>query len=52
MPVPSACHERTRCTYCAYCAQTAWILNATVKENIVFGEAFNAARYAAVLRSC
>ena len=31
----------------AYCAQTAWILNATVRENIVFGEAFDAARYAA-----
>ena len=28
----------------AYCAQTAWILNATVRENIVFGEVFDAAR--------
>ena len=36
----------------AYCAQTAWILNATVRENIVFGEAFDAARYAAVLQCC
>jgi len=36
----------------AYCAQAAWILNATVRENIVFGEAFDSARYAEVLRCC
>lgn len=29
---------------CAYVSQQAWILNATMKENILFGETFNAKR--------
>ena len=33
----------------AYAAQSAWILNATVKENILFGEAWDAERYARVV---
>lgn len=27
---------------CAYVSQQAWILNATLKENVLFGETFNA----------
>ncbi|KAJ3409863.1 hypothetical protein HDU80_008933 [Chytriomyces hyalinus] len=33
----------------AYAAQTAWIQNATVKDNIVFGAKFDKARYLQVL---
>uniref|UniRef100_A0A1B6CJL9 Uncharacterized protein n=1 Tax=Clastoptera arizonana TaxID=38151 RepID=A0A1B6CJL9_9HEMI len=37
---------------CAYVCQQAWILNATLKENILFGEAFNAIRYFNALHCC
>lgn len=30
---------------CAYVAQTAWILNGTLRENILFGTPYDAARY-------
>lgn len=37
---------------CAYVSQQAWILNATLKENILFGEPFNAKRYFHTLHCC
>mmetsp|Transcript_5061 Transcript_5061/g.21923 ORF Transcript_5061/g.21923 Transcript_5061/m.21923 type:complete len:1209 (+) Transcript_5061:252-3878(+) len=36
----------------SYAAQTPWLMNATVKENILFGEPFNQARYNSVLSAC
>ncbi|CAI7787292.1 unnamed protein product, partial [Closterium sp. NIES-54] len=36
----------------AYAAQQPWILNATVMENILFGQPFNAGRYQEVVRAC
>ncbi|KIY51798.1 P-loop containing nucleoside triphosphate hydrolase protein [Fistulina hepatica ATCC 64428] len=33
----------------AYCPQTAWVQNATLRENVVFGQAFDADRYWEVL---
>lgn len=36
----------------AYCAQEAWLVNDTVKENIVFASPFDQRRYNAVLRAC
>ena len=36
----------------AYAAQTAWLLNATVRDNILFGEEYDAKRYEAVIRGC
>jgi ABC-type multidrug transport system fused ATPase/permease subunit len=36
----------------AYAAQTAWLLNATVRDNILFGEEYDAKRYEAVVRGC
>lgn len=36
----------------AYCAQEAWLVNATVKENIVFASPYDQRRYNAVLRAC
>jgi ATP-binding cassette subfamily C (CFTR/MRP) protein 1 len=35
-----------------YCAQTAWIMNATLKENILFGEKFDEERFRAVVKAC
>ncbi|EGF81682.1 hypothetical protein BATDEDRAFT_19380 [Batrachochytrium dendrobatidis JAM81] len=35
-----------------YCQQHAWIQNATVKENILFGMPYNAAKYKSVIHSC
>ncbi|XP_028400740.1 multidrug resistance-associated protein 5-like [Dendronephthya gigantea] len=36
----------------AYVAQQAWLMNATVKENIVFGVAFKPLRYQKVIEAC
>jgi ABC-type multidrug transport system fused ATPase/permease subunit len=36
----------------AFCAQQAWIQNATVKDNIIFGFPFDAARYQKVIDVC
>lgn len=36
----------------AYCAQQPWILNASVRENVLFGSPTDEARYAAVLAAC
>ncbi|KAI8804935.1 P-loop containing nucleoside triphosphate hydrolase protein [Cladochytrium replicatum] len=36
----------------AYVAQSAWLLNATIRDNICFGLPFNRNRYRRVLRAC
>jgi len=36
----------------AYCAQQAWLVNATIKENIVFSSPWNPNRYKDVLVAC
>ncbi|KAI9334017.1 hypothetical protein BDR26DRAFT_867646 [Obelidium mucronatum] len=36
----------------AYVAQTAWLLNATIRDNILMGLEFNEARYRETLESC
>ena len=36
----------------AYVAQQAWILNETLKENILFGNEFNQKKYADILQRC
>ncbi|KAH6566012.1 hypothetical protein BASA60_009663 [Batrachochytrium salamandrivorans] len=36
----------------AYSAQTAWLLNATIKDNILFGEPFDEQRYRQVIVAC
>ncbi|RKP09032.1 putative ATP-binding cassette transporter protein YOR1 [Thamnocephalis sphaerospora] len=35
-----------------YCPQTAWIQNATVRDNITFGLPYDEAKYRAVIRDC
>lgn len=37
---------------CAYVSQQAWIVNATFKENILFGNQFDAKRYYQALTVC
>lgn len=36
----------------AYCAQQAWLVNGTVKDNIVFASDFNQQRYDEVIEAC
>ncbi|KAJ3286409.1 hypothetical protein HDU79_006491 [Rhizoclosmatium sp. JEL0117] len=36
----------------AYVAQTAWLLNATIRENILMGHAFDEKRYRETLEAC
>ncbi|ORY72006.1 P-loop containing nucleoside triphosphate hydrolase protein [Pseudomassariella vexata] len=36
----------------AFCPQYAWIQNATVRNNILFGKAMNGSRYKEVIRAC
>lgn len=36
----------------AYCAQQAWLVNGTVKDNIVFASNFNQTRYDEVVEAC
>lgn len=36
----------------AYVAQTPWLLNATIRDNILFGEEFDSARYELTLACC
>ncbi|KAJ2857612.1 hypothetical protein GGI22_003474 [Coemansia erecta] len=36
----------------AYVSQEAWLRNATIRENILFGEEYNRERYEEVLRMC
>jgi ABC-type multidrug transport system fused ATPase/permease subunit len=36
----------------AYCAQEAWLVNDTIKENIVFASPFDKQRYNAVIEAC
>ncbi|KAJ3024988.1 UNVERIFIED_CONTAM: hypothetical protein HDU68_007583 [Siphonaria sp. JEL0065] len=36
----------------AYVAQTAFLLNATIRDNILFGQQYNEARYKAVIEAC
>jgi ABC-type multidrug transport system fused ATPase/permease subunit len=36
----------------AYVAQTSWLLNATIRDNILFGEPYDEDRYMRTLRAC
>ncbi|KAM5448741.1 Transporter of the ATP-binding cassette (ABC) [Microsporum audouinii] len=36
----------------AYCAQEAWLVNNTIKENIIFASSFDENRYQAVIKAC
>ena len=36
----------------AFCSQTPWLLNDTIRNNILFGSAYNSKRYKMVLAAC
>ncbi|XP_059488287.1 ATP-binding cassette sub-family C member Sur [Neocloeon triangulifer] len=49
--VDGAVTWHTKCDV-AYAAQKPWLLNATLRDNILFGSQFNARRYSKVLAAC
>ncbi|XP_048504960.1 ATP-binding cassette sub-family C member 12-like isoform X2 [Athalia rosae] len=42
----------TRDGTCAYVSETPWLINGTLKENILFGETFDSNRYYKAIHSC
>jgi len=42
----------TRDGHCAYVSQEPWVLNATLRDNILFGESFNSKRYYEAVNCC
>jgi len=38
--------------YTSYCSQTPWVVNDTLRGNILFGRAYDEARYAKVVQAC
>ncbi|CUS24594.1 LAQU0S17e02586g1_1 [Lachancea quebecensis] len=49
--VPRSHKYDTRCSF-AYCSQTPWITNTTLKENIIFSSYFDPERYQKTLHVC
>ncbi|KAJ3053869.1 hypothetical protein HK097_003202 [Rhizophlyctis rosea] len=48
----STSHLHAHADGVAYVAQTAWLMNGTIKENILFGRIEDSPRYNAVLNAC
>ncbi|XP_015590166.1 multidrug resistance-associated protein 5 isoform X1 [Cephus cinctus] len=46
------CGQVMRDGSCAFVSQEAWIINATLRENILFGEPFESTRYYKALLAC
>lgn len=44
--------ERSFYTEVAYCSQSAWLVNATLRENIIHGSDFDAEWYNTVIQAC
>ncbi|KAJ7286214.1 hypothetical protein C8J57DRAFT_1446843 [Mycena rebaudengoi] len=49
---PSSWYSLPRARGVAYAAQESWVLNETIKENILFGQKFDAERYQKVIHAC
>lgn len=50
--MPTLVRQVTVCGSTAYVAQTSWIQNGTIEENILFGMRMNKDRYKEVIRVC
>lgn len=50
--LPTLLRQVTVCGSTAYVAQTSWIQNGTIEENILFGMPMNRDRYKEVIRVC
>ncbi|KAJ3032206.1 hypothetical protein HDV00_007963 [Rhizophlyctis rosea] len=51
-PSASASNIENHRTGVAYVSQQAWLQNATIRENILFGSHFDQARYTQVIKAC
>ncbi|KAJ7293178.1 hypothetical protein C8J57DRAFT_1703993 [Mycena rebaudengoi] len=49
---PSSWYNLPRTKGVSYAAQESWVLNETIKENILFGQKFDAERYKKVVQQC
>lgn len=58
LPCISSSHDQAtpkmhfRCDSVALCSQQAWILNASVKDNVLFGHKYDEASYKATIEAC
>ncbi|KZP18368.1 P-loop containing nucleoside triphosphate hydrolase protein [Athelia psychrophila] len=50
--VPGACFNLPRGGGVAFAAQESWVLNETIKDNILFGSPYDAQRYKKVISQC
>lgn len=50
--VPDSWYNLPRSSGVAYAAQEAWVLNETIKNNVLFGHAYDEDRYRRVIEAC
>jgi len=50
--IPRGEQGRNAVNFAAFCSQTPFVVNATLRDNIVFGRAFDQARYDTILQAC
>jgi len=50
--IPRGEQGRNAVNFTAFCNQTPWVVNATLRDNIVFGRAFDQTRYDQILDAC
>lgn len=50
--VPRSAEEKNEANFVSYCSQTPWVVNDTLKGNILFGRDFDEERYEEVIEAC
>jgi len=50
--IPRDDHEKDSTSFVSYCAQSPWVINETIKGNILFNRPYDEDRYNAVLDCC
>jgi ATP-binding cassette subfamily C (CFTR/MRP) protein 1 len=52
IPRDETAKERKNSNFSSYCAQTPWVINDTLRGNILFGRRYNKERYEKVVEAC